>query len=43
MVYAVNAKGKSDPPYIIERVRTGSMTVPYGRFSVVLVIFKLEI
>lgn len=30
-VYAVNAKGRSDPPYIIERVRYGSLTAPYGK------------
>ncbi|CRL07814.1 CLUMA_CG020768, isoform A, partial [Clunio marinus] len=28
-VYAVNAKGRSDPPYIIERVRVGSLLSPY--------------
>lgn len=30
-VYAVNAKGRSDPPYIIERVRVGSLLSPYGK------------
>jgi hypothetical protein len=30
-VYAVNAKGRSDPPYIIERVRVGSLISPYGK------------
>jgi hypothetical protein len=29
-VFAVNAKGRSDPPYIIERVRIGSLLSPYG-------------
>lgn len=29
-VYAVNAKGRSDPPYILERVRVGSLLSPYG-------------
>jgi hypothetical protein len=32
-VYAVNAKGRSDPPYIIERVRVGSLLSPFGKFS----------
>lgn len=31
-VYAVNAKGRSDPPYIIERVRVGSLLSPYGKY-----------
>ncbi|XP_055585522.1 uncharacterized protein LOC129738363 [Uranotaenia lowii] len=28
MVYAVNAKGKSDPPFVIEKVRVGSALIP---------------
>uniref|UniRef100_A0A182Q665 Fibronectin type-III domain-containing protein n=1 Tax=Anopheles farauti TaxID=69004 RepID=A0A182Q665_9DIPT len=28
LVYAVNAKGKSDPPFIIDKVRVGSALVP---------------
>lgn len=32
LVYAVNAKGKSEPPYIIERVRVGQPLPPYGKY-----------
>ena len=32
LVYAVNAKGRSNPPYIIDRVRIGSLLSPYGKF-----------
>uniref|UniRef100_A0AAG5CS19 Ig-like domain-containing protein n=1 Tax=Anopheles atroparvus TaxID=41427 RepID=A0AAG5CS19_ANOAO len=28
LVYAVNAKGKSDPPFVIDKVRVGSALVP---------------
>lgn len=33
LVYAVNAKGRSNPPYIIDRVRIGSLLLPYGKLS----------
>jgi len=29
-VYAVNAKGRSEPPVVIERVRVGAQQTPYG-------------
>jgi hypothetical protein len=29
LVYAVNAKGRSDPPYILDRVRIGALVQPY--------------
>ena len=32
LVYAVNAKGRSEPPYIIDRVRIGPQLSPYGWF-----------
>lgn len=34
LVYAVNAKGRSDPPYIIDRVRIGSQLSPYGNNTI---------
>lgn len=41
-VYAVNAKGRSDPPYIIERVRVGSLLSPYGKHVQLCVTFPLH-
>lgn len=41
-VYAVNAKGRSDPPYIIERVRYGSLTAPYGKRFQLCAMFPLQ-
>jgi hypothetical protein len=29
LVYAVNAKGRSDPPYILDRIRVGAQVQPY--------------
>lgn len=29
LVYAVNAKGRSEPPYILDRVRVGAQVQPY--------------
>lgn len=42
-VYAVNAKGRSDPPYIIERVRVGSLLAPLGeRMAELIVTIRLD-
>lgn len=41
-VYAVNAKGRSDPPYIIERVRVGSLLSPYGKYDKLFLTFPLD-
>lgn len=32
-VYAVNAKGRSEPPVVIERVRVAAQLGPYGEYS----------
>lgn len=32
LVYAVNAKGRSNPPYVIDHVRVASL-LPYGKLS----------
>lgn len=31
LVYAVNAKGRSEPPVVIERVRVAAQLGPYGK------------
>jgi hypothetical protein len=42
-VYAVNAKGRSDPPFIIERIRVGSLLSPYGKHVKNLSIFSISL
>lgn len=32
LVYAVNAKGRSEPPVVIERVRVAAQLGPYGEY-----------
>lgn len=32
MVYAVNAKGRSEPPVVIDRIRVQAPPLPYGKY-----------
>jgi len=32
LVYAVNAKGRSEPPVVIENVRVAAQLGPYGEY-----------
>lgn len=34
LVYAVNAKGRSEPPVVIENVRVAAQLGPYGEYQI---------